>query len=576
MPEPTATNGPAQTPVRPFPWFCPKCRHKEVRRVTIPYDCERIVNGQPVKVHLGNFSVPQCGNCRELVFDYEAEEQINQACKTNLFKQLCEGCEPPHSDSHSGPSVTVWYGLDDPSPMGIPESLWQELQEVRHLILALQGFAFSQRPDGSRSFRAIGAVSFSPTPHHYGSIIASLIEKCMDVAHKFKPLVPTLVLPKPPEIPPELCDVDLLLSDPRRWLAFKAAVEQLGQWVDQCRSAVTGTLPNPSVGIPLTHDANSDEGVSSESLEAMAHQVLAELGALYRVMGDYLSAWRTSPQNEPRMKACEAALQTWRVRNNSSLPSRLDTLRTVRTLRSSAVSISGRSRKSALAWLVELGDRARDWIVRDEKFTDKLDKLAEWLVDDLSIDQEMLFAEVGVELDQFHHDQTSTLGIITSENHFMKLAIAEARKSLGEDRRAHPKVGAVVVKDGNILACAHRGELGKGEHAEYTALERKLTDSILAGATVYTTLEPCMTRNHPKIPCARRLIERKIGRVVIGMLDPNPAICGKGERLLRDHGIVVDRFPHDLILQLEDLNREFTRAHAQASATAIIDKESSP
>ena len=151
------------------------------------------------------------------------------------------------------------------------------------------------------------------------------------------------------------------------------------------------------------------------------------------------------------------------------------------------------------------------------------------------------------------------------ERQFMEMAIEEARRSVGEDGRAHPKVGAVVVKDGKVLAAAHRGELGKGDHAEYTALEKKLADGSVVGATVYTTLEPCTTRNHPKVPCASRLIERKVNRVVIGMLDPNPAICGKGERRLREHGIVVDRFPHDLIVQLEELNRDFTRAQAQGA-----------
>lgn len=149
-----------------------------------------------------------------------------------------------------------------------------------------------------------------------------------------------------------------------------------------------------------------------------------------------------------------------------------------------------------------------------------------------------------------------------NERRFMEMAIKEARQSVREDQRAHPKVGAVVVKNGEVLASAHRGELEAGEHAEYTALEKKLSDEAVAGATVYATLEPCTTRNHPKVPCAKRLIERRVQRVVIGMLDPNPAICGKGERLLRDHGIVVERFPHDLIVPLEELNRDFTRAQS--------------
>jgi hypothetical protein len=66
-----------------------------------------------------------------------------------------------------------------------------------------------------------------------------------------------------------------------------------------------------------------------------------------------------------------------------------------------------------------------------------------------------------------------------------------------------------------------------------------------------------------------RLIERRVKRVVIGMLDPNPAICGKGERFLRDHGIVVDRSQHDLIVQLEELNRDFTRAQSRRAENRI-------
>ena len=143
---------------------------------------------------------------------------------------------------------------------------------------------------------------------------------------------------------------------------------------------------------------------------------------------------------------------------------------------------------------------------------------------------------------------------------FALMAVEQARKSVGEDGRTHPKVGAVIVADGKVLATAYRGEI-PGRHAEYIALERKLADASVAGATVYTTLEPCTERNHPKIPCARRLVERKVKRVVIGSLDPNPVIRGHGQIILREANIVTDFFPADLMAQVEELNRDFIRSH---------------
>jgi len=148
------------------------------------------------------------------------------------------------------------------------------------------------------------------------------------------------------------------------------------------------------------------------------------------------------------------------------------------------------------------------------------------------------------------------------DRRFALLAIEEARKSVAEDKRPHPKVGAVVVKDGKILGKAHRGENLKS-HAEYIALERKLPNEILVGATVYTTLEPCTTRRHPKIPCARRLVERNVTRVVIGMLDPNRDIGGLGVELLNDAGIETQLFPRDLRAQVEELNRDFIRTQRE-------------
>ena len=151
-----------------------------------------------------------------------------------------------------------------------------------------------------------------------------------------------------------------------------------------------------------------------------------------------------------------------------------------------------------------------------------------------------------------------TLSNQDADRRFAALAIKEARKSVPEDGRPHPKVGAVVVKNGVVISRAHRGEMLKC-HAEYIALERKLPDELVAGATVYTTLEPCTTRKHPKIPCAQRLVDRKVARVVIGMLDPNPEIRGLGDQFLSDANIETQLFPRDLRSQIEELNRDFIR-----------------
>ncbi len=139
-----------------------------------------------------------------------------------------------------------------------------------------------------------------------------------------------------------------------------------------------------------------------------------------------------------------------------------------------------------------------------------------------------------------------------------RLAIEEAGYSRPEDDRPHPKVGVVVVKNGSILAKAHRGEMGNGEHAEFVAPERKLNHQVIAGATVYTTLEPCNQRNPPKIACAARLAERRVKRVVIGIMDPDRR--GQGYDALRDAGIEVELFPPALIAEIEELNREYRRS----------------
>lgn len=135
---------------------------------------------------------------------------------------------------------------------------------------------------------------------------------------------------------------------------------------------------------------------------------------------------------------------------------------------------------------------------------------------------------------------------------FMERAVLLGKRSQAEPGRSGPppKVGVVVVKDGEMVGEAYRGAGGPGQHAEYCVLER-LAHHDLTGAEVFTTLEPCARRNPPKVPCAERLIERGIGTVYIGAFDPDPAIHRRGWEVLAEAGVRLRDFPGDLREEIE-------------------------
>lgn len=118
----------------------------------------------------------------------------------------------------------------------------------------------------------------------------------------------------------------------------------------------------------------------------------------------------------------------------------------------------------------------------------------------------------------------------------MRRAITLAIKGRGAVE-PNPMVGCVIVKKGRIIGEGYHQKFGS-PHAEPNALQA-CTESP-AGATAYVTLEPCCHTNKKTPPCVPTLIEARLDRVVIGTLDPNPLVSGRGVEQLRAGGIQVD------------------------------------
>lgn len=116
----------------------------------------------------------------------------------------------------------------------------------------------------------------------------------------------------------------------------------------------------------------------------------------------------------------------------------------------------------------------------------------------------------------------------------------------------NPLVGAVIVKDGRVIAEGYHRKSGEA-HAEADALNNA-TESV-NGATIYVNLEPCCHTNKKTPPCAQRLIQEGIKKVVIANRDPNPSVNGGGMNLLRESGVEVIYGIHEDLG--EELNEVF-------------------
>jgi diaminohydroxyphosphoribosylaminopyrimidine deaminase/5-amino-6-(5-phosphoribosylamino)uracil reductase len=154
-----------------------------------------------------------------------------------------------------------------------------------------------------------------------------------------------------------------------------------------------------------------------------------------------------------------------------------------------------------------------------------------------------------------------------TDHHFLSRAIDLAARGHG---RVHPNpvVGAVVVKDGEVLGEGWHAEYG-GPHAEVNAIAAcGMAD--LSGATIYVSLEPCCHQGKTP-PCTDAILDAGITRVVVASDDPTDKANGRGLGILRDEGVTVDVAGGELAARARLANQAF-RKHARTGRPWVLFK----
>ncbi|HTL81065.1 MAG TPA: bifunctional diaminohydroxyphosphoribosylaminopyrimidine deaminase/5-amino-6-(5-phosphoribosylamino)uracil reductase RibD [Bacteroidia bacterium] len=139
-----------------------------------------------------------------------------------------------------------------------------------------------------------------------------------------------------------------------------------------------------------------------------------------------------------------------------------------------------------------------------------------------------------------------------THEHFMQRCLDLAEKGLGYVA-PNPLVGCVIVREGHIISKGYHRQYG-GPHAEVEAIRNCPDERLLKESTLYVNLEPCS--HHGKTPpCSDLIIAKGIPYVVVGCMDPNPLVKGKGMQKLIANGVDVKLGV--LEKESEFLNRRF-------------------
>lgn len=119
---------------------------------------------------------------------------------------------------------------------------------------------------------------------------------------------------------------------------------------------------------------------------------------------------------------------------------------------------------------------------------------------------------------------------------YIKRCIEIAKNGLGTTR-PNPMVGSIIVHNNKIIGEGYTSKYGEN-HAEVNAINAVKNKDLLNESTLYVTLEPCSHFGKTP-PCSQLIVKHKIPNVVIGCIDDNEKVAGKGITMLQDNGINV-------------------------------------
>ncbi len=147
----------------------------------------------------------------------------------------------------------------------------------------------------------------------------------------------------------------------------------------------------------------------------------------------------------------------------------------------------------------------------------------------------------------------------------MKRCLQLAKNGFGSTY-PNPLVGCAIVHDDIIIGEGWHQKAGQA-HAEVNAINSVKNSELLQKATLYVSLEPCSHYGKTP-PCSDLIIEKKIPRVVIGTVDPNPKVAGKGIAKLVDAGVEI--VVGCLESECNNLNKRFFTAQRQKRPYVIL------